>query len=242
MNPASNGSGKDGGASTEGVLDMSAGCSRRLLLGRATSSLALATSALILPSWLQGTEAREGALGGARGGRHGKNHRGRHRHRSHGGKKGRKDQTRPGRFPGYKGIKFLFEISGGRAVFVKLYEFDLLGWEEPGDNDWGTFGPGKSGTYDSQQTIAALQIDHNLWVKGENPPLPWENPGVWLGHGGSFGSREDFGTGTAVAHSVLSVGGWSYKLEMDGYAVQAIRLADTDLYKVFNVKIMSPNA
>lgn len=70
--------------------------SRRLLLGGAASGLVLAASGLVLPAWLEETEAREGALDGAKGGRRGNDRRGRHRKRSHGDKKdNRKVQDLP---------------------------------------------------------------------------------------------------------------------------------------------------
>lgn len=47
-----------------------------------------------------------------------------------------------------------------------------------------------------------------------------------------------------MAISVLSVGNWSYRLEMDGYAIQAIRLDDDiDRWRrEFKVMIQAPSA
>jgi hypothetical protein len=77
-------------------VDLTGGHNRRGLIGAAVSSFVAGASGLLLPGWLEETEAREGALGGAKGGRRGQNRRGRHKRRSHGDKKDKqKDQDKP---------------------------------------------------------------------------------------------------------------------------------------------------
>jgi hypothetical protein len=224
--------------------------SRRVVLSGAASAFALAASGLLLPERLveaadhparrlqQRKEQRRGkqrhALERRREQRRDRRKRGRHENEN-----GNKDELDQGF---YKNIKFNVEVSGGRSVFVKLYQYDLLGWEDPGDPSLqGTFAPGASHTFPADWHIAALRIDNNLWIKADNTGLPWENPRLWLGYGGSFGRGDGFGTGTSLILSVLNVGGVSGNLERDGYSVQATRQADDNFNKVFNVKIVSPN-
>lgn len=221
---------------------------RRALLRAAAGGLSLAasTSGLLLPTGVEDAAAQQGALDGARGGRRGNDQRGRHKRRSKQRERNRhkdKGKDAPGSgYIGYKNIKFQFEVRGGRDVYVKLFEFISGGWDEPVLDYWGTYAPGKGDTFKAFNRIAALQIDHHLWIKAENTLIPWENPQLWLGFGGSFGSREELTTGTAKYLSVLAEGGTSAKLEMDGYAVQAVRLTDDEDRKVFKVTIDSPPA
>lgn len=217
---------------------------RRALLRAAASGFTLAASGLLLPAGVEDAAAREGALGGEKGGRRGRNQRGRHKRRHNHRQRDRHSDKRndaPG-YIGYKNIKFQFEVSGGKDAYVKLFEFIAGGWDEPVLDYWGTYAPGKGDTFKAFNRIAALQVDHHLWIKAENTLIPWENPQLWLGFGGSFGSREPLTTGTAKYLSVLSEGGTSAKLEMDGYSLQAVRQNDDEDRKVFKVTIVTPSA
>ena len=221
---------------------------RRTLLGTATGGFVLAAGGLLLPERLVAEAAGDdhpvrriqGRKEGQRGRRRLRLAHRREQDRRHGNDKDR--DTSPGGDI-YKGITFRFDVSGGRPVFVKIYDYDGGWFSLPFDSHQGTFAPGSSHTFQTGDRLAALRIDQNLWIKAENPLLPWENPVLWSGYGGSFTIDDGYGSGTFVAKSVLGVGNWSYKLERDGYSIQAQRLADDDAgyHKVFSVKIVSPN-
>ena len=235
-------------------LRSQSGLDRRSLLGAAVSGFALAASGLLLPSWL-GEEAAadnhpvrriQRRKDGQRGQRKRRLERRREQNRRHD-----KDKNNDGQVGEiYKDIAFVFEVSGGRSVRVSAHNlFPSRGyltdrWVQQGSD--GPYAPGSSTRVDLKSRSAALWIDKNLWIKAENTLLPWENPVLWFGYGGSFepDGEQPFDNGTFVAKSVLNVGNTSYKLERDGYSVQATRLGDDEkgYHKVFNVKIVTPNA
>lgn len=241
---------------TAGAL-LGGSLNRRSLLGTATGGLVLAAGGLLVPDWLvEGAEADDhpvrriqGRKEGQRGRRRRRLERRREQHRRE--QHRRRDQNGDTAVGDqiYKDIAFVFDVSGGRSVRVSAHNlFPSRGyltdrWVQQGSD--GPYAPGSSTRVDLKARRAALVIDKNLWVKAENTLLPWENPVLWFGYGGSFDpdGEQPFDNGTFVAKSVLDVGSWSYKLERDGYSVQAQRLGDDNSgnHKVFNVKIVSPN-
>lgn len=228
---------------------------RRALLGTAAGGFALAASGLLLPERLVEEAAADdhpvwriqGRKDGQRGQRKRRLERRRERNRRH--NRDKNDDTAAGDQI-YKGIAFIFEVSGGRSARVSAHSllpargYLTDRWFQSGLD--GPYAPGTSKRVDFYETTAALWIDKNLWLKAENTILPWENPVLWSGYGGSFDpdGEQPFDNGTFVAKSVLGVGNWSYKMERDGYTVQAQRLADDEkgYRKVFTVKITSPSA
>jgi hypothetical protein len=239
----------------EGVVEDAgpAGVDRRTLIRAAAGGFALAASGLLLPERLvEETAAADHPVRRILERKDG--HRARRRRRlerrdqNSRHDKGNKDAPVGDQI--YKDIAFVFEVSGGRSVRVAAHNlFPSRGfltdrWVQQGSD--GPYAPGSSTRVDMKDRRAALVIDKNLWLKAENTLLPWENPVLWSGYGGSFepDGEQPFDNGTFVAKSVLSVGSWSYKLERDGYSVQAQRLADdeTGYRKVFNVKIVAPSA
>jgi hypothetical protein len=227
---------------------------RRTLLGAAAGGFALAASGLLLPERLVPDAAADdhpvrrvqGRKDDQRGQRRRRLERRREQDRRHD-----KDKNNDGQVGEiYKDIAFVFEVSGGRSVRVSAHNlFPSRGyltdrWVQQGSD--GPYAPGSSTRVDLKSRSAALWIDKNLWLKAENTLLPWENPVLWFGYGGSFepDGEQPFDNGTFVAKSVLNVGNSSYKLERDGYSVQAIRLGDDEKgnHKVFNVKIVTPSA
>ncbi len=232
---------------------------RRILIGGTARGFALAASGLVLPEWLVEEAAAadnhpvrrvQNRKDGQRGRRRRRLERRRLERRREQNRRHHKDKDTPAGDQVYKGIAFVFEVSGGRSVRVSTH---FLGsargfltdrWYQTGPD--GPYAPGSSTRVDLFERRAALWIDKNLWLKAENTLLPWENPVLWFGYGGSFDldGTQPFDNGTFVAMAKLSVGSWSNKLERDGYAIQAQRLGDDDAgyHKVFNVKIVSPSA
>lgn len=187
MTTTRDGAGEDWDETDEIALDRPPAGNRHLLLGGAAGGFALALGGHFLPTTIEETEAREGALGGALGGRRGKNRRGRdkRKRRGHGDRKNRgKDQDQdkpPGDELEYKGIEFRFEVTGGRSVDINAFDFQELfpfsGWL-PG-NVKRIYAPGSSGTAHTVDRRAALRIEAPLDQGRQSPCSLSESGGAF---------------------------------------------------------------
>jgi hypothetical protein len=199
-------------ANEEPVVDR-----RRLLLSGAAGTLVFAASGLFLPDWLAEAEAREGALDGAQGGRRGQNHRGRHRKRTHGDRKKKHKNRKPGDVvPTHPAIV----VQNLRTATVQTRglqrETAYRNWYVPNGWDWDAIPP----------KIA----DNNFTIKEFMGG--WEEVVVQIGADRVV--RFDFSWPFPPSATIYS-GGW----EWDGWRPQGEQLAhDRDMF--INDSISAP--
>ena len=226
-----------------------AASSRRHLMG-AASGLALAAMGLLLPGWLEETEARPGALDGAHGGRRGQDHRGRHKRkdRDHGHRR----DSRKGKPPGRdiftpRGVAVVVHNYRSVPVEVQGWRFDHVEsptpqvpisrdyYVVPGSWRWSTIaaraadGSHSVQEYKTNVLKVGVQIGRDHSIRLENDPVfaPTATiyTGQWDGHGptGSVSLANSDGLGV---HQSISANG-----------IKITRVDDLDDYILFSVDL-----